>query len=113
MENKNSHADLYTLTQGRNESLRSFIGRFKEVVVNVSIPDAAAIVALKNALWYESRFKEELSLTHVETIVDALLQAAKHIEVEEEKVVNAKKHAHRNKHRSQATNSHSSKGRPR
>ncbi|XP_019096178.1 PREDICTED: uncharacterized protein LOC109130726 [Camelina sativa] len=93
MENKNSHADLYALTQERQESLRSFIGRFKEVVVNVSIPDAAAIITLKNALWYESRFKEELSLTHIETIADVLLRAAKHIELEEEKVGNAKKHA--------------------
>ncbi|XP_010424465.1 PREDICTED: uncharacterized protein LOC104709575 [Camelina sativa] len=93
MENKNSHSDLYALTQQRNQSLRSFIGHFREVVVNVSIPDTAAIIALKNALWYESRFKEKLSLTHVETIADALGRAVKHIELEEEKVVNAKKHS--------------------
>ncbi|XP_010518555.1 PREDICTED: uncharacterized protein LOC104793828 [Camelina sativa] len=93
MENKNSHADLYALTQGRNKSLRSFISRFKEVVVSVLISDAAPIVAHKNALWYESQFNEEMFLTHVETIADALLRAAKHIEVKEEKVVNAKKHA--------------------
>ncbi|XP_010418957.1 PREDICTED: uncharacterized protein LOC104704598 [Camelina sativa] len=92
MEKKNSHADLYALTQVRQESLRSFVGRFKEVIVTGSIPDAATIVALKDTLWYESRFKEELSLSHVETIADALCRAAKHIELEEEKAVNAKKH---------------------
>ncbi|XP_010412665.1 PREDICTED: uncharacterized protein LOC104698998 [Camelina sativa] len=92
MENKNSHADLYALTQERQEPLWSFIRRFKEIVANVSIPDVAAIVTLGNALWYESRFKEELSLTHVETIADALLRGAKHIELKEEKDVDAKKH---------------------
>ncbi|XP_010430989.1 PREDICTED: uncharacterized protein LOC104715268 [Camelina sativa] len=93
IEDKNSHADLYALTQHKGESLRSFIGRFKEIYVNISIPDAAAIVALRNALWYESRFKEELSLTHVETVAEALLRAAKHIGLEEEKAINAKKHS--------------------
>ncbi|XP_019086452.1 PREDICTED: uncharacterized protein LOC109126939 [Camelina sativa] len=93
IEDKNSHADLYALTQHKGESLRSFIGRFKEIYINISIPDAAAIVALRNALWYESRFKEELSLTHVETVAEALLRAAKHIGLEEEKAINAKKHS--------------------
>ncbi|XP_010513034.1 PREDICTED: uncharacterized protein LOC104788976 [Camelina sativa] len=93
IEDKNSHADLYALTQHKGESLRSFIGRFKEIYVNISIPDAAAIVALRNALWYESRFKEELSLTHVETVAEALLRAAKHIGLEEEKAINAKKYS--------------------
>ncbi|XP_010475250.1 PREDICTED: uncharacterized protein LOC104754696 [Camelina sativa] len=92
-EDKNSHADLYALTQYKDESLRSFIRRFKENYVNISIPDAAAIVALRNALWYESQFKEELSLTHIENVADALLRAAKHIGPEEEKAINAKKHS--------------------
>ncbi|ANM65753.1 Gag-Pol polyprotein/retrotransposon [Arabidopsis thaliana] len=62
MEKGASNVDLWTMAQTAKESLRSFIGRFKEIVTSTATPDDAAIAALRNALWHESRFREDLLL---------------------------------------------------
>ncbi|KAG7567533.1 Integrase catalytic core [Arabidopsis thaliana x Arabidopsis arenosa] len=51
----------------------------------------AAIAALKNGLWHESRFREELTVNRPTTIHDALHRATNWINAEEERTALAKK----------------------
>ncbi|XP_048627168.1 uncharacterized protein LOC125595420 [Brassica napus] len=93
IENGVSEADLYTLSQERTESLRSFIGRFKTIVSRVKVPDKIAITALINALWYESKLREDLKTNKTQTLEDALHRSNLFIELEKNKEAMAKKHA--------------------
>ncbi|KAG7585621.1 Retrotransposon gag domain [Arabidopsis thaliana x Arabidopsis arenosa] len=93
MEKATSDADLWNLTQGQNEPLRKYIAKFKEVIAKISgVSHAAALSALKNGLWHESRFREEIIVNRPRTIQDALFRATNWMEVEEEKFSLAKKH---------------------
>ncbi|KAG7547679.1 Retrotransposon gag domain [Arabidopsis suecica] len=93
MEKATSDADLWNLTQGQNEPLRKYIVKFKEVIAKIpGVSHAAALSALRNGLWHESRFREEIIVNHPSTIQDALFRATNWMEAEEEKLSLAKKH---------------------
>lgn len=80
--------------QGAQESMRIFMTRFKGVMSRISgISNAGAIAALKNKLWHESRFREELIINQPATIKDAMHQALKCDTAEEEKASLAKRFA--------------------
>ncbi|XP_020891261.1 uncharacterized protein LOC110231012, partial [Arabidopsis lyrata subsp. lyrata] len=80
-----TNADLWTMSQKESEPLRTFIERFKKVVSNIAITDDAAIGALRNALLFGSRFREDLIIARPSTLDDALHRANRYIEIEEEK----------------------------
>ncbi|KAG7548051.1 Retrotransposon gag domain [Arabidopsis suecica] len=93
MEKATSDADLWNLTQGQNEPLRKYIAKFKEVIAKIpGVSHIAALSALRNGLWHESRFREELIVNRPSTIQDALFRASNWMEAEEEKLSLAKKH---------------------
>ncbi|KAG7543367.1 Retrotransposon gag domain [Arabidopsis thaliana x Arabidopsis arenosa] len=93
MEKATSDADLWNLTQGQNEPLRKYIAKFKEVIAKIpGVSHAAALSALRNGLWHESRFREEIIVNRPNTIQDALFRATNWMEAEEEKLSLAKKH---------------------
>ncbi|KAG7552339.1 Ribonuclease H-like superfamily [Arabidopsis thaliana x Arabidopsis arenosa] len=93
MEKETSDADLWNLTQGQNEPLRKYIAKFKEVIAKIpGVSHAAALSALRNGLWHESRFREEIIVNRPSTIQDALFRATNWMEAEEEKLSLAKKH---------------------
>ncbi|KAG7559367.1 Retrotransposon gag domain [Arabidopsis thaliana x Arabidopsis arenosa] len=93
MEKATSDADLWNLTQGQNEPLRKYIAKFKEVIAKIpGVSHAAALSALSNKLWHESRFREEIIVNRPSTIQDALFRATNWMEAEEEKLSLAKKH---------------------
>ncbi|KAG7559469.1 Retrotransposon gag domain [Arabidopsis thaliana x Arabidopsis arenosa] len=93
MEKATSDADLWNLTQGQNEPLRKYIAKFKEVIAKIpGVSHAAALSALRNGLWHESRFREEIIVNRLSTIQDALFRATNWMEAEEEKFSLAKKH---------------------
>ncbi|KAG7599500.1 Reverse transcriptase domain [Arabidopsis suecica] len=93
MEKATSDADLWNLTQGQNEPLRKYIAKFKEVIAKIpGVSHAAALSALRNGLWHESRFQEEIIVNRPSTIQDALFRATNWMEAEEEKLSLAKKH---------------------
>ncbi|KAG7559439.1 Ribonuclease H domain [Arabidopsis thaliana x Arabidopsis arenosa] len=93
MEKVTSDADLWNLTQGQNEPLRKYIAKFKEVIAKIpGVSHAATLSALRNGLWHESRFQEEIIVNRPSTIQDALFRATNWMEAEEEKLSLAKKH---------------------
>lgn len=63
------------------------------IVSQVHIPHDAAISALRNGLWHESRFREDLISNRYNTLEDALHRATRYIEMEEEKIALNRKHA--------------------
>ena len=69
-----------------------FIDRFKLVVTNITVPNEAAIVALRNAVWYDSIFRDDITLHAPSTLGDALHRASRYIELEEEKLILSRKH---------------------
>ncbi|XP_010496845.1 PREDICTED: uncharacterized protein LOC104773875 [Camelina sativa] len=85
-------AQLWNLSQKGGESLRSYITKFKEIQVKIpGLSDSTALAALKNGLWHESRFREELSVNRFPTIQDALQRASNWIVAEEDKIAAAQK----------------------
>ncbi|KAG7572029.1 Retrotransposon gag domain [Arabidopsis suecica] len=92
MDKSVSDADLWNLTQGPNESLRTFITKFKGVLSRLPrISQQSALSALGKGLWHDSRFKEDLILHKPDTIQDALFRANNWMEVEDEKESFAKR----------------------
>ncbi|KAG7532870.1 Ribonuclease H domain [Arabidopsis thaliana x Arabidopsis arenosa] len=82
MDKSVSDADLWNLTQGPNESLRTFITKFKGVLSKLPrISQQSALSALRKGLWHDSRFKEDLILHKPDTIQDALFRANNWMEV--------------------------------
>ncbi|XP_024009296.1 uncharacterized protein LOC112084401 [Eutrema salsugineum] len=97
-----SDADLWSITQGQTESLKKFIDRFKAVVSKIDgVSDRSALEALKRSLWYESCFREEMTLNPPPTIQDALHRASGFIKLEED--IRASERKHRTKPPSKST----------
>lgn len=62
-----SEADLWSLAQGLEESLRSYITKFKEVKARIAnLDDGMALAALHNGLWYTSLVRQELIVQKAE-----------------------------------------------
>ncbi|KAG7564126.1 Cytochrome P450 superfamily [Arabidopsis suecica] len=92
MDKSVSDADLWNLTQGPNESLRTFITKFKGVLSKLPrISQQSALSTLRKGLWHDSRLKEDLILHKPNTIQDALFRANNWMEVEDEKESFAKR----------------------
>lgn len=56
------------------------------------VNDEANLAALKNSLWHESQFRDDLILSNPMTIEDALHRSTRFIIIEEEKSALAKKY---------------------
>ncbi|KAG7533327.1 Integrase catalytic core [Arabidopsis thaliana x Arabidopsis arenosa] len=74
--NRTSEADLWNLTQLQNEPLRSYIEKFKTTKLKIAnLNEEVALAALRNGLWFSSRFREELTVRQPATLDDALHKA--------------------------------------
>ena len=49
-------SSLWNLNQTKDQSLRDYLEKFKTVVSRIAIPDEIAIDALRNTLWFRSKF---------------------------------------------------------
>ncbi|XP_010484920.1 PREDICTED: uncharacterized protein LOC104763213 [Camelina sativa] len=80
-----SNVELWRMYQKPNESLRTFMERFKRVMSQLAISDDYAIGALKNALARGTRFKNDLTILPVTSLGEVLAHANRYIQVEEDK----------------------------
>ncbi|CAA7017760.1 unnamed protein product [Microthlaspi erraticum] len=81
------------MAQGKDESLRKFVERFKTAAAEHSdIPNEMGIKAFENGLWFESKLKESLMLDEPATLQDALHRSQKYVCVEESKAHHSKIH---------------------
>ncbi|KFK22785.1 hypothetical protein AALP_AAs69847U000200 [Arabis alpina] len=88
-----SDANLWSLVQKEDETLRGYMDRFKAVLSRVTVGDNSAISALKQRLWYESKFMENLVLTPPTSLEDAMHRSTRYIRLEEDKTINTQKHS--------------------
>ncbi|CAA7030116.1 unnamed protein product [Microthlaspi erraticum] len=85
IETRATEADLWTLTQGQGEPLRSYEDRFKQIKAQIpNLNENVALRALTYGLWFSSKFKEELQLRHNSGLDDALHKANAFARTEEE-----------------------------
>ncbi|CAA7058092.1 unnamed protein product [Microthlaspi erraticum] len=85
IESEVSEADLWKLSQAPNESLRSYVNRFKAIIAKIENPnEAVALLAFRNNLWYKSKFREELIVRPPVSLDDALRCASTFATFEEE-----------------------------
>ncbi|CAA7062132.1 unnamed protein product, partial [Microthlaspi erraticum] len=78
-------ADLWKLPQAPNESLRSYVNRFKAIIAKIENPnEAVALLAFRHNLWYKSKFREELIVRPPVSLDDALRCASTFATFEEE-----------------------------
>ena len=84
-------SDLWNLSEGKNQSLRDYMEKFKAVVLNVHIPDSIAVDALMNTLFFKSIFCEDLYRNPTKSLQDAIARSNNFIRMEEDTSVILKK----------------------
>ncbi|XP_013751672.1 uncharacterized protein LOC106454036 [Brassica napus] len=85
IETKVTEADLWNLKQAPFEPLRAYINKFREIKAKILHPnEAVALAALKNGVWFSSKFREELAVRTRISLDDALQRASYFTSHEEE-----------------------------
>ncbi|CAA7027584.1 unnamed protein product [Microthlaspi erraticum] len=85
--------NTFTMTQSRGEPLRMFMEKFKRDALDLGdMPDCVSLEALRNGLWYDSKFKEDLSLRPPTTLEDVFHRSQSCIFFEEDQSFYAEKH---------------------
>ncbi|XP_048605660.1 uncharacterized protein LOC125583129 [Brassica napus] len=80
-----TEADLWNLKQAPFEPLRAYINKFREIKAKISHPnEVVALAALKNGVWFSSKFREELAVRAPISLDDALHRASYFATHEEE-----------------------------
>jgi len=88
IEHRTCEADLWSLTQLQKESLRSYVKKFKVIKSKIAnLNEEGAIAALRNGLWFSSRFREELTVRQPVSLDDALHKALHFAKAEQELAV--------------------------
>ncbi|XP_018453727.2 uncharacterized protein LOC108824849 [Raphanus sativus] len=77
-------SDLFNLAQGKDQSLRSFMEKFKAIVSKVVLPDSVAVAALKNTLYVHSVFRDDLYRNPTTSLSDAIARSHNFIRMEED-----------------------------
>ncbi|CAA7021041.1 unnamed protein product [Microthlaspi erraticum] len=85
--------NMFTMMKAQGKSLREFMEKFKEAARDVAdMPDRVPLEALRNGLWYDSKFNEDLSLRPPATLVDAFHRSRNYIFLDEDKHLYAENH---------------------
>ncbi|XP_056854370.1 uncharacterized protein LOC130503826 [Raphanus sativus] len=77
-------SDLFNLAQGKDQSLRNFMEKFKAIVSKVVLPDSVAVAALKNTLYVHSVFRDDLYRNPTTSLSDAIARSHNFIRMEED-----------------------------
>ncbi|XP_013617533.1 PREDICTED: uncharacterized protein LOC106324055 [Brassica oleracea var. oleracea] len=97
IETRVTEADLWNLNQAPFEPLRAYINKFREIKANISHPnEVVALAALKNGVWFSSKFRVELAVRAPISLDDALHRAS-YFATHEEEVAALKEQYHANK----------------
>ena len=92
IETKVTEADLWNLKQAPFEPLRTYINKFREIKAKISHPnEVVALAALKNGVWFSSKFRKELAVRTLVSLDDALHRAS-YFATHEEEVAVLKEH---------------------
>ncbi|XP_056846056.1 uncharacterized protein LOC130497104 [Raphanus sativus] len=90
IETRTTEADLWKLKQASFEPLRAYINKFREIKAKIAnLNDGVALAALKNGVWFSSKFKEEMSVRALVSLDDALHRAS-YFAAYEEDIANLK-----------------------
>ena len=85
LETRVTEADLWNLKQAPFEPLRAYINKFREIKAKISHPnEVLALVALKNGVWFSSKFREEMAVWAPISLDNALHRASYFTTHEEE-----------------------------
>ena len=85
IETRVTEADLWNLKQAPFEPLRAYINKYREIKAKISHPnEVVALVALKNGVWFSSKFREEMTVRAPISLDDALHRASYFVTHEEE-----------------------------
>ncbi|XP_013673588.2 uncharacterized protein LOC106377920 [Brassica napus] len=85
IETRVTEADLWNLKQAPSEPLRVYTNKFREIKAKISHPnEVVALAALKNGIWFSSKFWEELAVRAPISLDDALNRASYFATHEEE-----------------------------
>ena len=76
-------SDLWSLSQGENQSLRDYMEKFKAVVSKVHITDSIAVDALMETLFFKSLFRDDLYRNPTKSLQDAITRSNNFIRMEE------------------------------
>ena len=76
IETRVTEADLWNLKQAPFEPFRAYINKFREIKSKISHPNkVVALAALKNGVWFSSKFREEMAVQAPISLDDALHRA--------------------------------------
>ncbi|XP_056854873.1 uncharacterized protein LOC130504283 [Raphanus sativus] len=90
IETRTTKADLWNLKQAPFRASKSLHKQFREIKAKIAnLNDGVALAALKNGVWFSSKFKEEMSVRAPVSLDDALHRAS-HFAAYEEDVANLK-----------------------
>ncbi|KAL0729956.1 hypothetical protein Bca4012_026049 [Brassica carinata] len=85
IETRKTVADLWNLKQAPFEPLRTYINKFREIKSKIpNLNEVVAIAALKNGVWFSSKFREEMAVRAPASLDDALHRASYFATHEEE-----------------------------
>ncbi|XP_013594373.1 PREDICTED: uncharacterized protein LOC106302403 [Brassica oleracea var. oleracea] len=85
IETRVTETDLWNLKQAHFEPLRAYINKFREIKAKISHPnEVVALAALKNGVWFSSKFREELVVRAPISLDDALHRASYFVTHEED-----------------------------
>src|SRR5690606_31278531 len=77
-------SDLWKLSQSKDQTLRDFMEKFKDVVSKVNVPDTIAIDALMNTLYVHSKFRDDLYRNPTTSLQDAIARSNNFVRMEED-----------------------------
>lgn len=77
IETRVTEADLWNLKQAPFDPLRAYINKFQEIKAKISHPnEVVALAALKNGVWFSSKFREEFAVRAPISLDDTLHRAS-------------------------------------
>ncbi|XP_048622645.1 uncharacterized protein LOC125591821 [Brassica napus] len=97
IETRVTKEDLWNLKQAPFKPLRAYINKFREIKAKISHPnEVVALAALKNGVWFSSKFREELAV-RAPISSDDTLHRVSYIATHEEEVAALKEQYSANK----------------